>query len=67
MSLIEVRDEGDIRWIGLNRPDKRNAIDAATSNAFSAALDGAAPGSPARYRLLRRNPRMPLASPGRQA
>ena len=24
MSLIEVRDEGDIRWIGLNRPDKRN-------------------------------------------
>ena len=41
MSLIEVRDEGDIRWIGLNRPDKRNAIDAATSNAFSAALDGA--------------------------
>jgi len=41
MSLIEVRDEGDIRWIGLNRPDKRNAIDAATSNAFSAALDDA--------------------------
>ena len=26
MSLIEVRDEGDIRWIGLNRPNKRNAI-----------------------------------------
>lgn len=41
MSLIEVRDEGDIRWIGLNRPDKRNAIDQATSNAFSAALDDA--------------------------
>jgi enoyl-CoA hydratase/carnithine racemase len=41
MSLIEVRDEGDIRWIGLNRPEKRNAIDAATSNAFSAALDDA--------------------------
>ncbi len=41
MSLIEVRDEGDIRWIGLDRPDKRNAIDAATSNAFSAALDDA--------------------------
>ena len=41
MSLIEVRDEGDIRWIGLNRPDKRNAIDQATSNAFGAALDDA--------------------------
>ncbi len=41
MSLIEVRDEGDIRWIGLNRPDKRNAIDQATSNAFAAALDEA--------------------------
>ena len=41
MSTIEVRDEGDIRWIGLNRPDKRNAIDQATSNAFSAALDDA--------------------------
>jgi len=41
MSLIEVRDEGDIRWIGLNRPDKRNAIDQATSNALSAALDDA--------------------------
>jgi enoyl-CoA hydratase len=41
VSLIEVRDEGDIRWIGLNRPDKRNAIDQATSNAFGAALDDA--------------------------
>jgi len=41
MSLIEVRDEGAIRWIGLNRPDKRNAIDQATSNALSAALDDA--------------------------
>jgi enoyl-CoA hydratase len=41
MSPIEVRDEGVIRWIGLNRPDKRNAIDQATTNAFSAALDDA--------------------------
>ncbi|HEX9039431.1 MAG TPA: enoyl-CoA hydratase/isomerase family protein [Trebonia sp.] len=41
MSLIEVRDEGDTRWIGLNRPDKRNAIDQATSSAFAAALDDA--------------------------
>ena len=41
MSLIEVRDEGSIRWICLNRPDKRNAIDQATSDAFSAALDDA--------------------------
>lgn len=38
MSPIEVRDEGDIRWIGLNRPDKRNAIDQATTEAFAAAL-----------------------------
>jgi enoyl-CoA hydratase len=41
MSLIQVRDEGAIRWIGLNRPEKRNAIDQATADAFSAALDGA--------------------------
>src|SRR5690348_7055538 len=41
VSPIEVRDEGAIRWIGLNRPDKRNAIDQATSDAFSAALDDA--------------------------
>ena len=41
MSPVEVRDEGIIRWIGLNRPDKRNAIDQATSEAFSAALDDA--------------------------
>ena len=37
MSPIEVRDEGTIRWIGLNRPDKRNAIDLAMSRAFAAA------------------------------
>ncbi len=36
-----MRDEGPVRWIGLNRPDKRNAIDQATSDAFSAALDDA--------------------------
>ena len=41
MSPIEVRDEGAIRWIGLNRPDKRNAIDHAMSEAFSAVLDDA--------------------------
>jgi enoyl-CoA hydratase/carnithine racemase len=41
MSPIEVRDEGTIRWIGLNRPDKRNAIDQATSDAFATALDDA--------------------------
>jgi enoyl-CoA hydratase/carnithine racemase len=41
VSTVEVRDEGDIRWIGLNRRDKRNAIDQATSNAFAAALDDA--------------------------
>jgi enoyl-CoA hydratase len=41
MSPIEVRDEGDTRWIGLNRPDKRNAIDQAMAESFSAALDDA--------------------------
>jgi enoyl-CoA hydratase len=41
MSTIEVRDEGQIRWIGLNRPDKRNAIDQAMSEDFGAALEDA--------------------------
>lgn len=41
MSRIEVRDEGGIRWIGLNRPGKRNAIDREMADAFSAALDDA--------------------------
>ena len=41
MSPVVVRDEGIIRWIGINRPDKRNAIDQATTDAFSAALDDA--------------------------
>jgi enoyl-CoA hydratase/carnithine racemase len=39
VSLIEVRDEGTVRWIGLNRPDKRNAIDQAMSDELSAVLD----------------------------
>jgi enoyl-CoA hydratase/carnithine racemase len=41
MSPIDVRDEGSLRWIGLNRPDKRNAIDKATVDALSSALDDA--------------------------
>ena len=41
MSTIEVRDEGHVRWIGLNRPDKRNAIDQAMSEELAAALDDA--------------------------
>jgi enoyl-CoA hydratase len=41
MSSIEVRHEDPIRWIGMNRPDKRNAIDQAMADAFSAALDDA--------------------------
>ncbi len=41
MSLIDVRDEGAVRWIGLSRPDKRNAIDLAMAEAFTAALDDA--------------------------
>ncbi|HEY1818541.1 MAG TPA: enoyl-CoA hydratase/isomerase family protein [Trebonia sp.] len=41
MSVIDVRDEGPLRWIGLNRPDKKNAIDQATTEAFAAALEDA--------------------------
>jgi enoyl-CoA hydratase len=41
MSVIEIRDEGAVRWIGLNRPGKRNAIDQAMADEFSAALDDA--------------------------
>jgi enoyl-CoA hydratase len=44
VSLVEVRDEGVIRWIGLNRPDKRNAIDQAMADAPTAAVDGPAIG-----------------------
>jgi enoyl-CoA hydratase len=38
VTSIEVRDEGRLRWIGLNRPDKRNAIDQAMADSLSAAL-----------------------------
>jgi enoyl-CoA hydratase len=38
MSSVEVRDEGSLRWIGLNRPGKRNAIDQAMVDELSAAL-----------------------------
>jgi enoyl-CoA hydratase len=41
MSLVEVRDEGPARWIGLNRPDKRNAIDQEMAAELGAALDDA--------------------------
>jgi enoyl-CoA hydratase/carnithine racemase len=41
VSPIAVRDEGQVRWIGLNRPDKRNAIDQEMVDAFAAALDDA--------------------------
>src|SRR3984885_9820187 len=41
MSPVVVRDEGPVRWIGLNRPDKRNAIDQAMSEELAAALDDA--------------------------
>ena len=41
MSPIDVREEGRLRWIGLNRPDKRNAIDQATVDALALALDDA--------------------------
>jgi enoyl-CoA hydratase len=41
MSSVEVREEGHLRWIGLNRPGKRNAIDQTMVTELSAALDDA--------------------------
>jgi enoyl-CoA hydratase len=41
VSSVVVRDEGQLRWIGLNRPDKRNAIDQAMTEELSSALAGA--------------------------
>jgi enoyl-CoA hydratase/carnithine racemase len=41
MTRITVYDEGEVRWIGLNRPEKRNAIDTATADELIAALDQA--------------------------
>jgi len=38
VSAIEVRSDGHVRWIGLNRPDKRNAIDEAMAAELDAAL-----------------------------
>ena len=41
MTRITVRDEGEVRWVGLNRPAKRNAIDMAAADELIAALDQA--------------------------
>ena len=38
---IAIRDEGYIRWIGLDRPGKRNAIDQAMAEELTAALEDA--------------------------
>jgi enoyl-CoA hydratase/carnithine racemase len=38
-SPIKVRVEGELAYIGLNRPEKRNAIDQATLRAIPAAID----------------------------
>ena len=38
MTVI-VRDEGSIRWIGLDRPAKRNAIDQAMADDLARSLD----------------------------
>jgi enoyl-CoA hydratase len=39
--LVSVRDEGTVRWLGLNRPEKKNALNHALADALSAALDDA--------------------------
>jgi len=41
-NLIEVRDEGVVRWLTLNRPDVRNALSAELVDALTAELQGAA-------------------------
>jgi enoyl-CoA hydratase/carnithine racemase len=41
VSSIEVRDEDQLRWIALNRPQKRNAIDRAMSDEITTALEDA--------------------------
>jgi enoyl-CoA hydratase len=41
MSSVDVRDEGTSLWIGLSRPEKRNAIDQGMADALSAVLDEA--------------------------
>jgi enoyl-CoA hydratase/carnithine racemase len=38
---VSVRDEGTVRWLGLNRPEKKNAISQAVADGLSAALDDA--------------------------
>jgi enoyl-CoA hydratase len=38
VTSVVVRPEGHLRWIGLNRPDKRNAIDQTMADSLSAAL-----------------------------
>ena len=37
--MIDVRDEGPVRWLTLNRPFKRNALDAELVTALKEALD----------------------------
>ena len=41
-ALVEVRDEGVVRWLTLNRPDVRNALSAELVDALVAELQGAA-------------------------
>jgi enoyl-CoA hydratase/carnithine racemase len=36
---VVIRDEGSVRWIGLDRPVKRNAIDQAMADDLAAALE----------------------------
>jgi len=39
--LVIVRDEGPIRTLRMNRPDKKNALTLAMYEAMTAALEGA--------------------------
>jgi len=49
--VVLVRDEGPLRWLALNRPDVRNALDATLVDALREELDAAA-GSGARALVL---------------
>lgn len=54
MSVVEVSGSGPVRTVTLNRPEKRNAMDAAMLDELAAAFDNA-PGAEERVTVIRAN------------